>query len=129
MEELTKKRIEANNDISRFLGLCLKSAGNASANDERLYIEELGLGCKAYSNYMRKGVKAVIDLQTYVDNLCDKVSYLESKVEEYSELFGDILDTEYAAYLEAEDRKKIRGFIGTLIKDKDLVAVEDCKNE
>lgn len=130
MKELTKKRIEANRDISQFLGLCIESASNAYANDARLYIEELGLGYRAYSSYMRKGVKAVIDMQGYVDNLCDRVSYLESQVEEYSEFFGDVLESEDVTYLEEEDRQKIGKFIDDLIKAKDKeLEAEDCTDE
>ena len=43
----------------------------------------------------------------------------ESQVEEYSELFGDVLESEDVTYLDEEDRQKIGKFIDDLIKAKD----------
>lgn len=73
-------------DINDFLHIALRSASIVDTfdviHDDKL-LNYLGLGIRAYSRYMRQGVKAVINLQAENTRLKDRIEWLETELEEY----------------------------------------------
>lgn len=106
------------NNINRLIKVCLDSAIVAENSDpvDNWFLNELNIGIFAYANYMRQGVKDIIDLQTEVINLKSKLRIKDEIVKEYEKI-ASLTDLEF---LEQEDLDKIKDYINKIVKETEV---------
>ena len=88
----------------------------AGENGKMPYVEELGLGYRALSSYLREGAKAVIDLQHDYHGAIEQMNLAqtgeESARNEMEAIFGDReLET-----INEKDRERIKDFVSKIIE-------------
>lgn len=63
--------------IIKLISICLQEIKLADETDDLHYKSEIGLGIRAYSRYLRLGIKAILDLQEENVKLKDQLQSLE----------------------------------------------------
>lgn len=109
------------NKINRFIKVSLDSADLVETFDiMNPFTDGLGLGIRSYPEYIRQGVKEVIDLKQENTNLKDKLEFVSNELQGYREVIpiDDIDD------LTDENKKKVKEFFEKLINE-----VEEWKNQ
>ena len=108
------------NKINRFLKISLDSADLVETFDiMNPFTDGLGLGIRNYPEYVRQGVKEVIDLKQENMVLKDDLEFTEDLLREYREIIPlDIED------LTDENKEKIKRFCEELLEE-----VEEWKNQ
>ena len=90
MGETNKIRM---NKIYRFIQICLQLADIADQKKETPFHDELSMGCKAFSGYMRQGVKEIIDLKQDYFFTLSRMVFAEASEKDardfLQECFGD----------------------------------------
>ena len=86
---------------------------------------ELGLGYLALSGYLRAGVKAIIDIQNDLANARADREYARISEQSMREFIVDIFVDEEPETLNDEYKKRIRDFVGELLKEMDGDSNED----
>lgn len=106
--------------LNRYLQVSLSIANYVDRhgeNDDMELADAMGLGYRALSLYLRRGVKEVIDLQDrYSEAVCSKkLAEIgeQSKTDFLTEIFGD----EEPETLNDELKAKIKEFVKTLLND------------
>ena len=109
-------------DLARLAEISLKIASitdRKGESGETEYLDGLGLGYLALSNYLRAGVKAIADIQN--DLAIARSDAHLAKVSEKSmrDFLTDIFGDEEPETLNEEYKKRIRGFVQGLLKEMD----------
>ena len=115
-------------DLARLSEICLRIANIADRNGESGEFElcdELGLGYLALSGYLRAGVKAIIDIQNDLANARADREYARISEQSMREFIVDIFGDEEPETLNDEYKKRIRDFVGELLKEMDGDSDED----
>lgn len=101
------------NKINRFLKISLDSADLVETFDiMNPFTDGLGLGIRNYPEYVRQGVKEVIDLKQENMVLKDDLEFTEDLLREYREIIPlDIED------LTDENKEKIKRFCEELLEE------------
>ena len=102
------------NKINRFLEISLNSADLVETFDIMNPLTDgLGLGIRNYPEYIRQGVKEVIDLKQKNMQLKDQLEFAQDELKEYREIISfDDLD-----YLRDEHKERIKRFIEKLLDE------------
>ena len=107
-------------DLARLSEICLRIASIADRNGESGEFElcdELGLGYLALSSYLRAGVKAIIDIQDDLASARADRKYARISEQSMREFIVDIFGDEEPETLNDEYKKRIRDFVGELLKE------------
>ena len=109
------------NKINKFLKLSLDSADLVETFELiNPFTDGLGLGIRSYSNYIRQGVKEVIDLKQENIKLKDQLGFALDEINGYRKVIPlDDLDN-----LTDENKERVKEFFEKLINE-----VEEWKNQ
>lgn len=102
------------NKINRFIEISLNSADLVETFEcINPFTDGLGLGIRNYPEYVRQGVKEVIDLKQENINLKDRLEFALEELKGYREIISpDDLD-----YLTDETKKEIKDFAEKLLEE------------
>lgn len=101
------------NKLNNFLKISLDSADLVETFDViNPFTDGLGLGIRNYPEYIRQGVKEVIDLKQENMTLKDDLEFVEDLLEEYRETIP--LDPED---LTDENKEKVKRFLEELLDE------------
>lgn len=112
------------NYLNNMLKICLNIADYYdNKGDKNVYFlddeltKEIGLGYRALTSYLRKGVQEVISLQSNYHSACDQrnreKSLREGKEEFLLEVFGD----EEPESINDKDKQRIKEFVQSIFKE------------
>lgn len=108
--------------LARLSEICLQIASITDRKGETgdtTYCDELGLGYLALSSYLRDGVKSIIDLQNDLANARADRYYTQMSEQSMREFIVDIFGDKEPETLNDEYKKRIRDFVGELLKEMD----------
>ena len=102
------------NKINHFIEISLNSA-DLVENFEPInsFTDGLGLGIRNYPEYVRQGVKEVIDLKQENTDLKDQLEFALDELKGYRE----IIDPDDLDYLTDENKKDIKEFAEKLLEE------------
>ena len=107
--------------INKVIKIMLDLADLADEKKETPFGDELGLGCYAFSNYVRKGVKEIIDLRSKYYSANQRAeqykSVLTNNEELLAEIFGTMDITEYP--LSDDEKGRIKAVVRELEKERE----------
>ena len=122
------------NSINRFLKIALDIADyydNKGDNDHEFLddglTKDLGLGYRALTNYIRKGVQEVISLQMNYHNACHQRNYEKSIQESQKDYLLDVFGDEEPYSINDKDKQRIKEFVQSIFKEWDKES-EDEQN-
>lgn len=81
--------------------------------------DELGLGYRALSSYLRAGAKSIIDIQADYQLAIEKKELAEIGEQEMRDFLTEIFGDEESETLNDEYKRKIKEFVGALLKNGD----------
>lgn len=87
--------------LYRFMSICLQMADMADEKQESPFDNCLNMGCRAFSGYMRDGVKEIIDLK--------------------NDFYGAVFRAEYAE----KDEKDARDFLQECFGDREIDSINE----
>lgn len=114
------------NYINNFLKIALNIAdyydnkGNNSEdflNDEMT--KEIGLGYRALTSYLRKGVQEVITLQSNYHSACEQRNYEKSLREGKEEFLLEVFGDEEPESINNKDKQRIKEFVQSIFAEWD----------
>lgn len=109
------------NKLNKFLKISLDSADLVETFDTiNPFTDGLGLGIRNYPEYIRQGVKEVINLKQENTDLKDRLEFALDELKGYRE----IIDPDDLYYLIDENKEKIKEFFEKLLDE-----VEEWKNQ
>lgn len=115
-----------NDPINRMIQILLNLANIADEKKETPFDREMGLGYRAFTSYVRQGVKSVIDLQGKVYSEQEKAEYAKISLEDNEECMIDLFGRKDAAeFFDDDEKKKIR----ELVKQFTAEAEKEADNE
>lgn len=100
--------------VNNMLRICLNIAnlvdewGQENNPAGRVVTDELGLGYRALSSYLREGVKAVIDLQAAYRDAIERRDYAVMAKEEAENFLEDVFGDRDIDSINDDDKKRIR---------------------
>ncbi|MCD7724918.1 MAG: hypothetical protein LUI12_05110 [Clostridiales bacterium] len=107
--------------IAKLVELCLRIANIVDDNggycNGEQFNEDIGLGYKAFTGYLRKGAKAVIDLQASYYSALDLKRYAEIGEKEALDLIEDIFGDRDAVTLPDSYKEEFRALLKKLDED------------
>ena len=83
------------------------------------FADELNMGYRALSIYLRQGVKAIVDIQENYSNVKEKMELAELSEQEARGFLRDIFGDEDIDSISDENKAKIREFVSELFCDDD----------
>lgn len=102
------------NKLNKFLKISLDSADLVEAFDiTNPFTDGLGLGIRNYPEYIRQGVKEVVDLKQENADLKDRLEFVLDELKGYRE----IIDPDDLYYLTDENKEKIKEFFEKLLDE------------
>ena len=114
------------NYINNFLKIALNIADyydNKGNNGEDFLddemTKEIGLGYRALTSYLRKGVQEVITLQSNYHKACEQRNYEKSIQESQKEYLLDVFGDEEPYSINAKDKQRIKEFVQSIFADLD----------
>lgn len=114
------------NYINNFLKIALNIADyydNKGNNGEDFLDDELskelGLGYRALTNYLRKGVQEVISLQMNYHSACAQRNYEKSIQESQKEYLLDVFGDEEPYSINDKDKQRIKEFVQSIFAEWD----------
>lgn len=115
------------NYLNNMLKICLNIADyydNKGDTDEDFLddelTEELGLGYRALTNYLRKGVQEVISLQMNYHSACQQRNFEKSIQESQKEYLLDVFGDEEPYSINDKDKQRIKEFVQSIFAEWDL---------
>ena len=103
--------------INRFIQICLDLADIADRDRNKIpYLEDLRIGCRALSSYIRQGVKDIIDLEHDYYNMAEKAERAAESEDDIRALLDDIFGEADVDCLGEGDKAAIRGFVKKLLE-------------
>ena len=119
--------IKPNKDLNRFIQICLDVA---DYYDNMMELEDppdrftgdklldsIGLGYRAFTNYLRCGVKNLLNLKSIYYEARERENYFEQACKEKEKFMMDIFGEENVEELTPELKAKIKNFVQTLLED------------
>lgn len=105
-------------EINYLVKICLDIANIVDRHDEKdkPYLDELGLGYRALSISLRRGVKAVIDLQDDYSKALEYQNHAEIREKSARDFLQEVFEDEYIDTINDEDKQKIKEFVQQLMK-------------
>lgn len=105
-------------DINYLVKICLDIANIVDRHGEKdkVYLEELKLGYRALSISLRRGAKAVIDLQEDYSKALEYQSYAEIGEKAARDFLQEIFGDEEIDTINDEDKQKIKEFVQQLME-------------
>lgn len=120
------------NNINNFLKIALDIADyyDTKGNDNEKFFkdeltDELGLGYKALTSYLRKGVQEVISLQTNYYKACEERNYEKSVQERQKEYLLDVFGDKEPYSINNKDKQRIKDFVKGIFEEWDKSESED----
>lgn len=119
--------IKPNKDLNRFIQICLDVADyydnmmeledppDRFAGDKML--DSIGLGYRAFTSYLRCGVKDLLNLKSIYYEARERENYFEQACREKDEFMWDIFGEENVEELTPELKAKIKAFVRELLYD------------
>lgn len=102
------------NKFNYFLKILLDSADLVETFDIlNSFTDGLGLGIRSYPEYIRQGVKDVIDLKQENMRLKDELEFAQEDLKKY----GEIISPDDLDYLTDENKEKIKRFCEELLDE------------
>ena len=83
------------------------------------FADEMGLGYRALSQYLRRGVKEIIDIQEAYSNAKEKAELAETSERDARDFLKDIFGDEDVDSLSEEYKSQIKDFVSGLFEDFD----------
>lgn len=114
--------------IYRFLSICIELADLVDENGEsgkETYNKELGLGYRALSSYLRKGVQEVIDLQAKYYGAIASKNLAEIGEKEAHDFLEDVFGDREPYTINEEDKKRIKAFVKSIMDEWDKECVDE----
>lgn len=114
------------NYINNFLKIALNIAdyydnkgnnGEDFLNDEMT--KEIGLGYRALTSYLRKGVQEVITLQSNYHSACEQRNYEKSLREGKEEFLLEVFGDEEPESINNKDKQRIKEFVQSIFAEWD----------
>lgn len=108
--------------LCKLAELSLKIANIVDRQGEKLNFslaDEMNLGYRALSQYLRQGVKAIIDMQDAYANAKEKMNLAETSEQGARNFLKDIFGDEDIDSISDENKAKIKEFVSTLFCDDD----------
>ena len=125
-----------NSYLNRFLKTCLDIADyyDSKGDKDSDYLgdemtEEIGLGYRALTGYLRKGVKEVIDLQMNYHTACEQRNYHKSIEKHQEEYLLDVFGDAEPYSINDKDKQRIKEFVQSIFAGWDAAEKEDEENE
>lgn len=105
--------------INYLVKICLDLANIVDRHGEKdePYLEELKLGYRALSISLRRGVKAVIDLQDDYSKALEYQNYAEIGEKAARDFLQEVFGDEEIDTINDEDKQKIKEFAQQLMKN------------
>lgn len=114
------------NYLNNMLKICLNIADyyDNKGNEDEDFLDdgltkELGLGYRALTNYLRKGVQEVISLQMNYHNACFERNYEKSIQESQKEYLLDVFGDEEPYSINDKDKQRIKEFVHSIFAEWD----------
>lgn len=105
------------NKIVKLIQISLQSADIADNLElENSYLEDLGLGSRAYSKYLRNGVKSIIDLQDENVALKRQIDYLQETLSDLEKFNEQVINIEDIEFLSDSEKAEIKEFIKNIME-------------
>lgn len=79
--------------------------------------DELGLGYRTLSSYLRDGVKAIVEIQEDYQIAMERRELAEINEEEIRDFLTEIFGDEEPETLNDEYKRKIKEFVGTILNE------------
>ena len=126
------------NYLNNMLKICLNIADyydNKGDTDEDFLgdelTRELGLGYRALTNYLRKGVQEVISLQMNYHSACAQINIEKSIQESQKEYLLDVFGDEEPYSINDKDKQRIKEFVQSIFAewDKEQEIGEEIESE
>lgn len=97
--------------INRMIQIVLDIADLADIHGEdgtAIYVNELGLGCRALSGYLRRGVKEIIDLQNdyHGAKIAEKIA--KDSEADMQDFLNDMFGIDEPQSINEQDKERIR---------------------
>lgn len=91
------------NDVNRLIKIMLDLADVADARQETPFDKEMGLGYRAFTSYVRKGVQEIIDLKRDYFSACESREYAKMELKENEKILEQIFGrTDIEVYTDDE---------------------------
>lgn len=112
------------NYLNNMLKICLNIADyydnkgdkdNDFLKDE--LTDEMGLGYRALSSYLRKGVQEVISLQSNYHSACHQRNFEKSLRESKEEFLFEVFGDEEPESINDKDKQRIKEFVQSIFKE------------
>ena len=116
------------NSIYRFLSICIELADLVDENGEsgrEVYNKELGLGYRALSSYLRKGVQEVIDLQAKYHGAVASKTLAEIGKKEAHDFLEDVFGDREPYTINDKDKERIKAFVKSIMDEWDKESRND----
>ena len=120
------------NNMNYFLKIALDIAdyydNKGNDNEEFLkdkLIDELGLGYRALTDYLRKGVQEVISLQTRYHRACEERNYEKSVQESQKKYLLDVFGDEEPYSINDKDKQRIKDFVKGIFEEWEKAESEE----
>lgn len=105
-------------DLNRLAEICLNLASitdrKAELGDQYRYLDDLGMGYRAFGSYLRSGVKAIADIQEMYACAKETTTIIKAGNEETKKFLNNILGDRNIYEVSNEEKKKIKAFIQEL---------------
>ena len=109
-------------DLAKLAEISLRIANIADRkgeSEELIYLDELGLGYRALSGYLRAGVKAIADVQEDLSRARANKNCAEISQQSMREFLTDIFGDEEPETLNEKYKQRIREFVQEILKEMD----------
>lgn len=105
-------------EINYLVKICLDIANIVDRHGEKdkPYLDELGLGYRVLSISLRRGMKAVIDLQDDYSKALEYQNNAEIREKSARDFLQEVFEDEYIDTIDNEDKQKIKEFVQQLMK-------------
>ena len=120
------------NNINYFLRIALDIADyyDTKGDDNEKFFkdeltDELGLGYRALTSYLRKGVQEVISLQTNYHRACEERNYEKSVQESQKEYLLDVFGDEEPYTINDKDKQRIKDFVKGIFEEWEKTRSEE----
>ena len=104
MGETSKIRM---NKIYRFIQICLQLADIADQKKETPFHDEISMGCRAFSGYIRQGVKEIIDLKQDYFNILSRMEIAEQSEKDARDFLKDCFGDSEIDSINDADKERI----------------------
>lgn len=91
------------NDVNKLINIMLDLADVADKRQETPFYKEMGLGYRAFTSYVRKGVQEIIDLKRDYFSACESREYAKMQLKENEKMLEQIFGrTDIEVYTDDE---------------------------